>query len=71
MKFQELQNLEESALKRLVHAKNEEIRELRFKFSNGQEKNIRKIRKSRKTLARVLTLLRERVLGVPKKHNEL
>ena len=70
MKFRELQNLEDSALKRLSNTNREEIRELRFKFVNGQEKNIRKIRNSRKILARVLTLLHERVLK-GEKNNEL
>ena len=57
MDFKELQSKGAQELRSLVAAEREKLRELRFKDSHQQLKNVRSIRVIRQTIARVLTIL--------------
>lgn len=57
MKFSELANKNEADLQKLLTQKRDELRELRFKASNGQLKQVREMRVVRKHIARILTAL--------------
>ncbi|MCK9438816.1 MAG: 50S ribosomal protein L29 [Patescibacteria group bacterium] len=57
MDLKELKTKKDSELHSLLAKWREELRELRFKDSNRQLKNIREIRNIRKNVAQVLTLL--------------
>ncbi|MDD5071992.1 MAG: 50S ribosomal protein L29 [Patescibacteria group bacterium] len=63
MEFKELKNKEEKELQKILSQTREKLRDLRFKDANKQLKNIREIRKTRETIARVLTLLNKLRLG--------
>jgi len=65
MEFKELKNKDEKELQRILAELRDKLRDLRFKDANKQLKNIREIRKTRETIARVLTLLNK-----PKMENE-
>lgn len=58
MDIKELNNKKESELHRILADTRNELREMRFKDANGQLKNVRDIRKNRKTVARILTILK-------------
>lgn len=60
MDFKEIQNKSDEDLKKLVEESREKERELRFKDSNRQLKNVREIRTIKKNIARVLTLLNKK-----------
>lgn len=57
MDFKELSAKETGELKSLLSANQEKLRELRFKDSNKQLKNVREIRSLRQLIARILTLI--------------
>ncbi len=57
MEFKELKNKDQKELQKLLVVNREKLRELRFKDSNKQLKNIREIRVLRASIAQVLTLL--------------
>ncbi|MFZ4631847.1 MAG: 50S ribosomal protein L29 [Patescibacteria group bacterium] len=57
MEFKELKNKDKKELQELLVVNREKLRELRFKDSNKQLKNIREIRVVRNLIAQVLTLL--------------
>ena len=57
MEFKELISKEKSELEKLLTSNRAKLRELRFKDSNKQLKNIREIRVVRNLIAQVLTLL--------------
>jgi len=57
MEFKELKNKDKKELENLLVVNREKLRELRFKDSNKQLKNIREIRVVRNLIAQVLTLL--------------
>ncbi len=63
MEFKELKNKEEKELQKILAQSREKLRDLRFKDANKQLKNIREIRRTRETIARVLTLLNGLRLG--------
>lgn len=58
MDSQELKSKDSAELQALLNADREKLRELRFKDSNKQLKNIREIRNIKKTIARILTFLK-------------
>lgn len=60
MDFKEIQNKSDEDLKKLIEESREKERELRFKDSNRQLKNVREIRTIKKNIARVLTLLNKK-----------
>lgn len=57
MEIKELKTKSEAELQQLLAQYREKLRELRFKDSNRQLKNIREIRQTRETVARILTVL--------------
>ncbi|NQU83828.1 MAG: 50S ribosomal protein L29 [Parcubacteria group bacterium] len=60
MKTQELREKSENEIKKLLAEKREGLRDLRFKVSQRQLKNIREVRKVKKSIARFLTILKEK-----------
>lgn len=62
MKKKELQEKQEGELQKLLKSARENLRELHFKVANDQMKNVREIRKAKKTIARILTILKQRQL---------
>ncbi len=57
MEFKELQQKSVSELHKLLADSREKLRELRFKDSNKQLKNVREIRATKALVAQVFTLL--------------
>lgn len=57
MEIKELKRKKEGDLHRLLAETRDKLRELRFKDSNKQLKNVREIRTGKKTVAKILTLL--------------
>ncbi len=57
MDIKELTSKSPADLQKLLAKYREDIREMRFKDSNRQLKNVREIRKSRAIVARILTIL--------------
>jgi large subunit ribosomal protein L29 len=57
MEFKELKNKDNKELQDLLLVNREKLRELRFKDSNKQLKNIREIRVVKNLIAQILTLL--------------
>lgn len=57
MEFKELKTKDSKELQKLLSVNQEKLRELRFKDSNKQLKNIREIRAVRNLIAQILTLL--------------
>jgi len=64
MKTKELQKLTDVELKKALEQNQEKLRSLRFDLASGKVKNVREIRETRKTVARVYTLLKERKINV-------
>ncbi|MEK7064912.1 MAG: 50S ribosomal protein L29 [Patescibacteria group bacterium] len=58
METGDLKNKNESDLQELLAQKRDLLRELRFKVSEKQLKDVREIREIKKDIARVLTFLR-------------
>jgi large subunit ribosomal protein L29 len=59
MKIKELRQKTDKELKEtLIHLK-DKLRELRFNLAGGKVKNIKEIHQTKKTIARVLTLLKQ------------
>jgi ribosomal protein L29 len=57
MEFKELKTKDKKELQKLLVVNREKLRELRFKDSNKQLKNIREIRVVRNLIAQISTLL--------------
>ena len=57
MEYRDIKNKSEKELHDLLQEKRNELRELRFKTSEKQLKNVKAIRVARKTIAQILTLL--------------
>jgi len=60
MKLQELRKKTIVDLNKLLQENREVIRELRFKVTNKQLKNIRQIREAKKLQAKIMTILSEK-----------
>jgi len=60
MEFKELTDKNEIELKKLLEDNKEKVRELRFKDSNKQLKDVREIRRARTLVAQILTLLNKK-----------
>jgi len=61
MEIKELTSKTPAELQKLLAHYREKLRELRFKDSNRQLKNIREIRQVRETIARIFTVLNTKV----------
>ena len=60
MEFADLKNKTIKEMHDVLNEKREELRELRFKANENQLKNVRSIRKDRKLIAQILTLLNKK-----------
>lgn len=59
MKISELRQKTESELRKLLQESRERLRSLRFDLASGKIKNVREIRKIKKDIAKISTLLNE------------
>ncbi len=57
MDYKEITTKTDEDLHKLLESSKEKERELRFKDSNRQLKNVREIRQQKKSIARILTVL--------------
>ena len=60
MKAEELRKKDKKELQRMVREEKERLRNLKFDLSSGKIKNIKEIGSAKKTIARILTLLKEK-----------
>lgn len=60
MDFKDLQNKNERDLHELLSEKRNELREMNFKINEKQMKNLSGVKKVKKTIARILTLLNKK-----------
>ncbi len=59
MKIKELREKSQTELEKILQDNREKLRQLRFDLVSGKVKNVREIRKIKKDIARILTLLNE------------
>ena len=59
MKFKDLQNKTKEDLQKLLQEERDKLRDLRFKDSNKQLKNVKEIKATRSTIAQILTKLKQ------------
>ena len=59
MKIQELQQKTKSELQKLLIDDREKLRQLRFNLASGKVKNVRGVRKIKKEIAQILTILKK------------
>ncbi|MFH1366888.1 MAG: 50S ribosomal protein L29 [Patescibacteria group bacterium] len=59
MKIKELKDKSKPEQEMLLKSSQEKLRELRFKVAVKQHKNVREVRNLKKTIARLLTLLKD------------
>ncbi|OGZ18159.1 MAG: 50S ribosomal protein L29 [Candidatus Nealsonbacteria bacterium RBG_13_37_56] len=57
MKISEIKQKPKNELQKLLQGDRENLRQLRFDLSAGKVKNVREIRKIKKDIARILTIL--------------
>jgi large subunit ribosomal protein L29 len=57
MKLKELKQKNKIELKKLLSESSDKLRDLRFRVASRQLKDVRQIRKVKKTIARILTIL--------------
>jgi large subunit ribosomal protein L29 len=69
MNSHDLRQMEPEDLEAKVEAIREDLFKLRFQHATAQLSNPNEIRKTRRSLARALTLLRERQSGIEKNAN--
>ncbi|MBI5037263.1 MAG: 50S ribosomal protein L29 [Candidatus Kerfeldbacteria bacterium] len=60
MDIAELRKKSESELQLLVKTQRELVRDLRFRIANKQHKDVREIRDAKKSIARILSVLKEK-----------
>ena len=60
MKIKELRDKTKEELKKLFSENKEKLRDLRFKVTSKQFKNVREMRKVKKLIAQALTILQEK-----------
>ncbi|MBL7141724.1 50S ribosomal protein L29 [Patescibacteria group bacterium] len=60
MKITELQQKTKEELGRLLQESREKLRSLRFDIQLKQSKNVREIRKTKKLIAKILTIIKSR-----------
>jgi large subunit ribosomal protein L29 len=59
MKFKDLQNKTKEDLQKLLQEERNKLRDLRFKDSNKQLKNVKEIKDTRINIAQILTKLKQ------------
>lgn len=57
MKIQELRQKSTGEMQKMLQSKRERLRQLNFDLASGKVKNVREVRKIKKDIARILTLL--------------
>ena len=57
MKIAELRQKSVGELKKILQANQEKLRQLNFDLASGKVKNVREVRKIKKDIARIITLL--------------
>lgn len=62
MDIKELRRKSQSELHKLLKSYRERLRDLRFKISAKQHKDVRDIRDIKRTIARILTVLKEKII---------
>ncbi|MFA5052420.1 MAG: 50S ribosomal protein L29 [Patescibacteria group bacterium] len=60
MEIKELRQKGEEELRKLIKIQREQLREIRFKVSTKQYKDVRELRAVRHGIARILTVLKEK-----------
>jgi len=60
MKTAELRKKDKKELEKSVHDLRKKLSDLRFKFSSGKLKNVKEINNSKKEMARILTIIKEK-----------
>ena len=60
MKLEEIKEKTKEELDKMLKDERENLRKLRFNLASGKVKNVREIRKVKKDIARVLTLLNKK-----------
>ncbi len=60
MKFKEIKNRSITELQKLLADSRQKLMELRFKSASGQLKNVREIREIKKTISKVLFLIKQK-----------
>lgn len=60
MDIKELRQKGEEELQKLLKLHREQLRDLRFKVSTKQHKDVRELREARHLIARILTVLKEK-----------
>jgi large subunit ribosomal protein L29 len=64
MKAKEIRDMTDDELKLKLNSLKEELFNLRFQVATGQLDNPMRIKDVRRSIARILTILRERELGI-------
>lgn len=64
MKVTEIRNYSDEELKKLLEEKKRQLMELRFQHAMGQLRNTSLIEETKRDIARIKTILRERELGI-------
>ncbi|WP_448522951.1 50S ribosomal protein L29 [Pseudothermotoga sp.] len=64
MKVTEIRNYTDDELKKLLEEKKRKLMELRFQHAMGQLRNTSLIEETKRDIARIKTILRERELGI-------
>lgn len=59
-RIKDFQRMSKGELSRFLAEKQEKLRQLRFDLAAGKVKNVREIRETKKEIARILTLLRQK-----------
>ncbi len=64
MKAADLRNYTDDELRNLLEEKKKQLMELRFQLAMGQLRNTSLIKMTKRDIARIKTILRERELGI-------
>ncbi|MDD3887419.1 MAG: 50S ribosomal protein L29 [Patescibacteria group bacterium] len=62
MKVKEIREKKDKELVKMLAEKRESLREVRFKIASNQHKNVKEISLLKKDIAKVLTVMKERLL---------
>ena len=60
-KIREFSRIPQRELQRILREKREKLRELRFNLAAGKVKNVSEIRETKKDIARILTILKQKI----------
>lgn len=60
MKISEIRRKSEQELQKTLGDLKEKLRELKFNLASGKVKNVRNIRRTRKNIAKILTIINEK-----------